>query len=210
MKRLFAFVLCLVTLLVMTIAPLTCASAERSYQFVNSYKNGRPVNLRSQPNTNSEVVVKLEHRATVLVYEYNKQRTWAYVETDNPNGGSLTVKGWISTEFLSKRDPGNWKPSPKPTEDPAAEVIANLSAVAAKIKPVAEPYSAEITTKNPTALVHLRWFPNTSAKFVDAFPRGTAVTVIAKGGKWTQVVYTPDGTNEMHVGFVLSDNVLEY
>ena len=209
MKRLIALVLCLCTLLVLTLAPMTAASAS-SYQYVNSYKNGLPVRLRPEPNTNNTEITKLPHRAYVLVYEYNKQRTWAYVEAQDPAGsGVATVKGWISTEFLSKKDPGPWKApvDPDPAKD---EALTNLSAVCAKIKPVAEPYTAEIKTKNPTALVHLRWFPNTSARFVDAFPRGTVVTVIAKSSKWTQVMYTPADTEETHVGFVLTDNIQEY
>ena len=208
MKRLIATILCLVTILVMAIAPMTASA--NSYQYVNSYKNGRPVNLRAEANTNCDVLAKLDHRATVLVYEYNKQRTWAYIETDNPlDGGSLTIKGWISAEFLSKKDPGPWKApvDPDPAKD---EALTNLSAICAKIKPVAAPYTAEIKTKNPTALVHLRWFPNTGARFVDAFPRGTVVTVIAKSSKWTQVMYTPADTQETHVGFVLTDNIQEY
>lgn len=211
MKRMIAVVLCLCTIMVLTIAPLANASAgtnDRAYMYVNSYKNGLPVRVRPQPSTNNTEIAKLNHRAYVLVYEYNKQRTWAYIEAQNPNGGG-TIKGWISVEFLSRKDPGPWKkpsPDPVPTPDP----LISLSSVCGAIKPVAEPYAAEIITKNPTALVHLRWFPNTSAKYLDAFPRGTAVTVIAKSSKWTQVIYTPEGTSEMHVGFVLTENVLEY
>ena len=132
----------------------------------------------------------------------------AYIEADDPTGTG-SVKGWVAAEFLSKKDPGDWKGNVQP--DPVVEdQLVTLSAVCAKIKPVAVPYAAEIKTKNPTALVHLRWFPNTSARFVDAFPRGTAVTVIAKSSKWTQVMYTPADTDEVHVGFVLTDNVQEY
>lgn len=211
MKRIVAFALCLVTIMVLTIAPLATASAaDRSYQYVNSYKNGLPVRLRPAPSTNNTEIAKLNHRDVVLVYEYNKQRTWAYVETDNPmDGATGTIKGWISTEFLSKKDPGPWK-GPKPVPTPTDDTLNNLSAVAAKIKPVEVPYTAEIITKNPTALVHLRWFPNTSAKYLDAFPRGTVVTVLAKSAKWVQVAYTPADTEQMHVGFVLADNVAEY
>lgn len=207
MKRLIAVILCLCTLMVLTIAPLTTASAERSYQYVNSYKNGQLVRLRPEPSLNNTEITKLQHRTYVLVYEFNKQRTWAYVEAQNPDGTG-TVRGWISAEFLSKKDPGPWMGTVTP--DPVEDQLTNLSAVCARIKPVAVPYTAEIKTKNPTALVHLRWFPDTGAKYLDAFPRGTTVTVIAKSSKWTQVIYTPAGTDEMHVGFVLTDNVLEY
>lgn len=207
MRRLLAIVLCLCTIVMLTLAPLSVASAERSYQYVNSYKNGLVVRLRPEPNTNNVEITKLPHRAYVLVYEYNPQRTWAYVEAEDPNGTG-TVKGWISTEFLSAYDPGPWHGNPTP--DPVVDQIANLSAVCAKIKPVAQAYTAEILTKNPTALVHLRWFPDTSAKYLDAFPRGTTVTVIAKSNKWAQVIYTPIGTQEQHVGFVLMENLLEY
>ena len=212
MKRLIAIILCLCTLVVLGIAPLATASADGSYQFVNSYKNGLPVRLRPAPNTNNTEITKLPHQTYVLIYEYNTQRTWAYVEALDPNGdGIATVKGWISAEFLSKKDPGPWKANAQPAPVPTAEdQLATLSSICARIKPVAEPYIAEITTKNPTALVHLRWFPNTGAKYLDAFPRGTVVTVIAKSKTWTQVIYTPAGTNESHVGFVLTDNVLEY
>lgn len=204
MKKTLAWILCLSILMVLFMAPLTTASAN-SYMYVNSYKNGRSVNLRSEAKAGDNIEAQLPHRAYVLVYQYNKQHTWAYIEATNPNGKG-TVKGWISVEFLSKKDPGPFKkPEPAPEE-----VLANLGKVCAKIKPVDVPYTAEITTKNPTALVHLRWFPDTSAKYRDAFPRGTVVTVIAKGGKWTQVIYTPIDTEEQHVGFVLSDNVQEY
>lgn len=208
MKKLIATILCLCLVAVLAIAPLTTASAERSYQYINSYKNGQLVRVRPEPNMNNTEITKLAHRTYVLVYEYNKQRTWAYIEADDPTGTG-TVRGWVAAEFLSKKDPGDWKGNVQP--DPVVEdQLVTLSAVCAKIKPVAVPYAAEIKTKNPTALVHLRWFPNTSARFVDAFPRGTAVTVIAKSSKWTQVMYTPADTDEVHVGFVLTDNVQEY
>lgn len=205
MKRLLAFVLCLCAIAMLTLTPVVTASADTGYQYVNSYKNGLPVRLRPEPSTNLPEITKLPHGAYVLVYEYNGPHTWAYIEADNPMG-SGTVKGWISTEFLSKNPPAPWNGQPQPT--PVDDALNSLSATCGRIKPVAVPYSAEIITKNPTALVHLRWFPNTNAKYRDAFPRGTAVTVIATSNKWVQVIYTPAGTNEMHVGFVLADNVM--
>lgn len=43
------------------------------------------------------------------------------------------------------------------------------------------------TTKVATYLLRLREKPSTSAKVLDAYPRGTRVTILKKGDDWTKV-----------------------
>ena len=43
------------------------------------------------------------------------------------------------------------------------------------------------TTKVATYMLRLREKPSTSAKVLDAYPRGTRVTILKKGSEWTKV-----------------------
>ncbi len=43
------------------------------------------------------------------------------------------------------------------------------------------------TTKVATYMLRLREKPSTSAKVLDAYPRGTKVTILKKGSEWTKV-----------------------
>lgn len=58
------------------------------------------------------------------------------------------------------------------------------------------------TTKVATYMLRLREKPSTSAKVLDAYPRGTRVTILKKGADWTKV--------SVHgkVGYMQSDKLL--
>ena len=43
------------------------------------------------------------------------------------------------------------------------------------------------TTKVATYMLRLREKPSTSSKVLDAYPRGTKVTILKKGEEWTKV-----------------------
>lgn len=209
MKKFLVMILCACMLLTLVLPVISYAKADdRAYMYVNSYKNGLKVKVRSDPwqDGDRNVITKVPHRQKVLVYEYNRQRTWAYIETDNPDPAhveGVTVKGWMSVEFLSKKDPGRWKGNPDPSPDYDVTTISDINRACKSLTVLEEPYPAVVITKKANNPVHLRWFPDTSASWINTYVRGTELTVLAESRKWAQVRINDDG----HTGFILRDNV---
>ena len=204
MKKTLVRFLCVCTLLVIGLLPLTAsAKTNVGYFYVNTNDyNGLKLRTSAvKMSDDSNLICRMPHRSYVLVYEYNKNKTWAYVEVQNPNG-SGTVKGWCMTQFLSAKDPGPVKPQPKPV-DPS-NTIENLNKVAQKIQYLGWPMDSYIITKNVGACVHLRAFPDTRAVFYGEYYANTDVTILAMSSKWALVQINADGK----VGYILADNVV--
>lgn len=163
--------------------------------------NGKSLNVREEPSKNAKILGGLKYRTKVNVYEY--RGGWALVE---PADRSWSNPQWVSKSFLVYSDPGKYKPNPKPTTKPTSspeDAFAALDKVCKKIEYLNTPYSAVIRTSRPTNLVHLRWYPDTSARFIEQYLCDTEILVLAQGGKWAQVQIVEDG----YVGFILLDNV---
>lgn len=191
--------------LIMTLAlPVVDAMAANQTRYVNT-DDGGALNLREEANKNSRIVARIPYRQDVLIYSFNKNKTWAYIETSKPAGckeeGS-TVKGWVMVKYLSKTKPPKKKPNPVPDEP----TLSDINAAAKQIKFLDEPFDAVIVTRNPANFVHLRWFHNTSAGYWSQYLCGTQVRVIAQSQKWSQVIIQEEDS-PAYVGFILSDNV---
>lgn len=207
MKKTFVRILCLCLIAAIAVPALSFAD-DRAYMYVNSYKNGLKVKLRSDPwqDGDSNVITKIPHRQKVLVYKYNKQKTWAYIETDNPDPAHIegvTVKGWMAKEFLSKKDPGKWKGNSDQGGDEGVVTLSDINRACKSLALLDAPYSAVVRTKKATNPVHLRWFPDTSASWISTYLAGTELTVLAESKKWAQVRIVDTG----YTGFILRDNV---
>ena len=200
MKRL-AQIVCLVAALIIGILPvLACAETNYGYYYVKT-SNGKSLNLRSEAYKADNVVAQLPYRTQVLVYEYNAKKTWAYVEAKNPNG-SGTVKGWVQTSFLVKKDPGAYKPSGD-SGDVTVKTIDDINRAAKAIKVLDTSYFTVIKTTKATNYVHLRVFPDTNAVFTGAYLCDTEIEVLAESKTWAQVRIVEDGK----VGFILKSCV---
>ena len=186
-------ILCLAALLVTFMIPFTAASAE-TYAWVKT-GNGKPLNMRAEPTTNSQIVGSLKYRTKVIVHQ--SENGWALVE---PVDWSRSNPAYVSTQFLSYTDPGPWKG--KTTDEPAGPTYEDIDAAVKAIK-VVEPYLAVIKTTRPTNYVHLRWFPNTSARYIAKYLCDTEIEVLAESKTWAQVRIVEDG----YVGFILKSCV---
>lgn len=201
MKKTFIHLLCMVLVIMLGLLPLLSVSADsRGYRYVKT-SNGKTVNLRSDPWKADNVITRLPYRSYVLVYETSKDRTWSYVEAQNPNG-SGTVKGWVQSSFLVSRDPGKYQPD-DPDDPSETTTLADINRVAKAIKTLSESYYTVIKTKKAANYVHLRMFPDTNAVYTGAYLRDTEIEVLAESKTWAQVRIVEDGK----VGFILKSCV---
>lgn len=203
MKRVLVRVLCVCALLVIGLTPvLASAAGNAGYFYVNTNDEyGLKLRTSAEKKSNdSNLICKLPHRSYVLVYEYNSNKTWAYVEANDPNGNG-TVKGWCMASFLTRNDPGPVKPGPKPI-DPS-DTIEGLNKVAKKIQYLGMPLDTIIITKNVGACVHLRAFPDTRAVFYGEYYANTPIRLLAMSDKWALVQTVDDN----RVGYILAANV---
>ena len=76
------------------------SSYEKAYYRVYG-TNTKGLNLRTEPNTDSEVITVLQESEQVLVYGI--EDGWAYVRTDDSRTQS-DLYGWCTTEYLSYYD----------------------------------------------------------------------------------------------------------
>lgn len=194
-------VLCVVLAALLMAAPLAGLAAvkDRGYYYVKT-EDGNGLNLRTEPRkADNNFLVKLPYRASVLIYEFNSNKTWAFVEAQNPEG-SGTVKGWVMTSYLVSTDPGPYKGKTEPTGE---QVFNDINNAAKALKVLEVPYYTVIKTKVATNFVHLRWFPSTSACYSGAYLAGTEIRVLAESKTWAQVEIVETGL----VGFILKSCV---
>lgn len=199
MKKTLVRIICLTLIFIIGILPLA-AAANQGYFYIKT-GNGKGVNVRTDPfKASGNVVTTIPYRSYVLVYQYNSNKTWAYIEAQNPHGKG-TVKGWVQKSFLSRKDPGKYTPV-KP--DPTQEVtLADINKACKAIKTLKTPYTTVIQTQKATNFVHLRMFPDTNAVFTAQYLCDTEIEVLAESKTWAQVRILEDGK----VGFILKSCV---
>lgn len=213
MKKKLLALLTAVLMLTVCLTPLFAQAMtryERGYYYVNT-NDTYGLKLRTSPektNGDTNLITKIPHRFYVLVYEFNANKTWAYIEVTDPRySDERTVKGWCMTSYLTEYDPGPVNPvKPGPTTTPAPQpTFDEINNAARAIRYNEEPYLAVIITRNAGNYVHLRWFPSTSASYIDKYLAGEQVMVLAESKTWAQVMDVETG----YVGFVLRANVQE-
>ena len=203
MKK-FVSILLLTVLVLSVMLPAVCAAETTAWVKTG---NGLGLRMREQPSKNAKVIKLLDYGTQLIVHEFRDG--WALVE---PADWSMSNPYWVSTNFLVYSDPGprpTSRPTAKPTAKPTArpvdddDALRDLDSVCKKIKYLSQPYHALIKTSRPTNFVHLRWYPDTSARYIEEYLCDTPILVLAEGGKWAQVQIEEDG----YVGFILSANV---
>lgn len=206
MKKIVLRTLCLLAVAILALVPLF-AQADGNYgYFYVKTDNGKTVNLRSDPWKGDNVIARIPYRSLVLIYEYSENGVWAYVETDNPNKSSGTLKGWIQASFLVRNDPGKYNPGGGGGGSSSGEpTFGEINSAAKAMRLVENPYITVIKTKKAGNLVHLRWFPSTYAAYSGAYLCDTEIRVLALSKTWAQVEIVEDG----HVGFILRSCVTE-
>lgn len=201
MKRILTRILCLAAVLIVGVMPLACADGNYGYFYVKT-SNGKSLNVRRDAYKGDNIIAQIPYRSYVLVYEYNNNNTWAYIEAENPNG-SGTIKGWVQRSFLVSNDPGKYSPSQTPSQPTSVKTIDDINSVAKAIKPLNASYFTVIQTTKATNYVHLRVFPDTNAVYTGAYLCDTQIEVLAESKIWAQVRILDDGK----VGFILKSCV---
>lgn len=154
--------------------------------------NGKPLNLRDAPTKNSNKIGELPYRTKLVVLQ--ELNGWSLVE-EAAKKPQFVGPFYVMSSFLTYKDPGKYKPAkpeePVPTYEDVDAAVKALRIVA--------PYKAVIKTTRPTNFVHLRWIPNTSARFIDKYLCNTEIIVLAQSKTWAQVQIVDTG----YVGFIL-------
>ena len=181
MKRFVSILMAVLTLTAF------CATAfADNYYYVNS----GTLNLRNGPGKNYEVISRLPENSRVSVIE--KGKDWSLVE---PVGGNRV--GYVMTVYLSKNRSSSGNSGGTANTGVAAAVKA--------LKVLDKPYTTVIKTTKPTNYVHLRWIPDTGARYIDKYLRDTEIRVLAESKTWAQVEIVSTG----YVGFILRSCVAD-
>ena len=111
MRKLLAFIL--LTALLAALLPASASIYDPNAQkaFIKT-SDGKGVNLRTDTNTQSQVLAKIPYGAEVLVYSDYAPNEWAHVQYRMMNG-------FVMSKFLVDRKPKPFvTPTPKPTAKP--------------------------------------------------------------------------------------------
>ena len=204
MKKIIS-ILCLAVMVLGILIP-AMSLADENTAWVKT-GNGKNLNVRAQPSKNAEIIKTLPYGTQLIVHQYSGNG-WALVE---PADWSMSNPGWVSTSFLVYSNPGAYqkkeaeKKETEKKEEPA-DLNATLNSVTGKIKYLEEPYEAIIKTSRPTNFVHLRWYPDTNAHYIEKYLCDTEILVLAESSKWAQIQIVEDG----YVGFILKANVEKF
>ena len=187
-KRILSLVA--VVALLMTLFSFTSiASADMNYYAYSCCSNGKPLNVRSGPSKDYEVIGSIKYGEQTLVYK------------DLGNGWSElywgSVPGYVMTSLLSRSNPGKYVPPTDKDKTTTDGTDYNTLFQSAKL---VTPYTVTLNaTANSKGVANVRWAPSKSATLLMKYPSGTEVTVIAEVGKnWYQVSDPVSGA----VGFV--------
>lgn len=207
MKKALVVTLCLVLVAAVL---LPCVSLAQNYGYYWIKKGRSFLNVRSTAekigdnygDPYSNIVDRVSSSDSVLVYEFNYNGTWAYIEGRRYEGNG-TTKGWVMASLLQRTRPSDDPVDPvDPTQD---DSFTNINKAAKALKVLDDPYMTVIKTQKATNLVHLRWFPDTNAAYNGAYLCDTEILVLAQSKTWSQVQIVEDG----HVGYILTRCVAE-
>lgn len=171
-KRLVSLLLAAV--LLTALLPVMSASAAMSPYYVYT-ENRKPLNMRCDHSTSSEIVAYIPFGAQVYCQTYNG--TWMYV---NYNG----TTGYCMSRYLV-----TWKPTPigptaKPTSTPNIGLYRNM---------VKTDYYVLVRPSNPAGFVNMRWAPSTNEAVNNIYYANYQLHVIAQDSVWAQVIDEQSG-----------------
>lgn len=161
-------------LLTMMIVPLTATAATWSAYVKTA--NGKGLNLRTSPSTESRIQTSIPYGASVNITDYLDSGTWLRVRYKD-------YEGYVMTRYLTYEKPGP-KPTskPKPTTAPSGETIASIFKNFSQTS-----YMVEVRPSTPGGLVHFRWAPSKQAGIIIDCHQGDILEVLAQNNSWAQV-----------------------
>ena len=176
-KRIIAFLLILAILAVMLIP---CASAYGMVKYVYT-RNGKPVNVRSQPSLNAALMGTIAFGKAVTVENYTVDYTWAVITF---NGKTA----YVMSQYLVDGTPVNpVTPTPSAGGNANAQNIINSMENEFRTYRVVSPYTVLAKPTRASGWVNLRYAPSTEFGHAGNLYANTQLTVIAETTNWLQV-----------------------
>ena len=178
MKKLISIAIILVTVFALMIPAFASAGVWGKDMWVNC-ENGKRLNLRMEPSTNSKSITKFDCGTRVEVTE-DLGNGWVHVTTDE-------YAGYVMKKFLVSSKPGKYE---------ITERDDNFVAVK-------NPYivTARALNGKTDNSVGLRVKPNKTARAIRRLCAGDELQVIAKGKTWSRVIDLQTGKT----GYVAND-----
>ena len=164
MKKIICVALILATVLTLMIPVVSTAASAGQTMWVNC-ADGKRLNLREEPNTNSRIITRIDCGTKVdLIRDLGDG--WMFISV-----GKQT--GYVMKKFLVETKPGKYE---------ITERDDNFVSVT--------PYTvtAKALNSNSDRSVGLRVKPNKTAKMVRRLTAGDELQVIARGKVWSKVV----------------------
>ena len=195
MKKALSLILMLTILAsVSVIIPAACADGQRYYVYTS---NGKPLNLRVEPNKNARVILKIPYGDEFWVFE-TLGSGWAYGHW----GGQF---GYVMTRFLTKSKPG---PNPKPQETETPEEKERRKEeekLAEELRSEREvsPFYVAVVATRATGWINFRVGPSKITTRLASYPDGKELIVQGETTNWYKAV-DPDNNKlgYIHKNFV--------
>ena len=182
-KRIVAFLLIL-GILAATLIP--CASAYGMVKYVYT-RNGKPVNVRSQPSINSALVGTIAFGKAVTVENYTTDYTWAVITF---NGRTA----YVMSQYLVDGTPVNpVTPSSSAGGSISTQNLINSMENEFRTYRVVSPYTVLAKPTRASGWVNLRYAPSTEFGHAGNLYANTQLTVIAETTNWLQVRRNDNG-----------------
>ena len=124
-----------------TLMPVTGELPEGAYlAAVTGIEDDSSLNLRAEPNTASEILMRLYKHQQLIVLETCEDPAWVKVRTD-------VIEGYVMVSFLEKLDA---TPAPATTAPASAQPAAGTTAADATATPAPSPSAAPAAGETPT------------------------------------------------------------
>lgn len=195
MKKLVALML---TVVVMTMIASTVFAMVGNLTMYVYTSNGKSLNLRQQPSTDSPILTNIPYGAAVQVYQpYNS--TWYSI-------GYNGYTGYVMSKYLVASPPGP-KPTVKPTAKPTPTAAPDNTLSNSMFDGfTAVYYQAEVRPNSSSGYVNLRWGPSLYADIHSRYYMNDILTVMSQNNTWCQVL---DETNHV-MGFMMRKFLAQY
>ena len=180
MKKILSFALVLMTVLALMIPAFASAEEAGGMDMWVNCENGKRLNVRETPSTDSGIIVRLDCGTKVHV-DYSCGNGWVAIS-------DYHFSGYVQAKFLVSQKPGKYEITERNDDFKTVKAY----------KVTALPRS-----KNSTESVGLRTKPNKTAKAIRRLAAGDTLTVIAEGKTWSQVEDPETGKT----GYVANDYI---
>ena len=187
-KHLFFLLLTLMLICILTVAP----SVADETKYIRT--NGGHLNVRREPSTDAEVIVRLDYGQEVNVIGYTGD--WAEILMRYQGG---LLNGYVAKRYLSNTKPsGSGGSSDTDTTTDADTTLKNMNAQYRSMRTVSS-FTVRARPTRPGGFVNLRWGPSTEVEVIQRCYAGHELEVLAVGNAWYQVrdLYTG------YIGFIM-------